>query len=291
MFCRLVLSLLLPIVAGTTSAVLAKDQPRAVILQPSSKWFLDYGEGHCRLARQFGTDKRTTVFYLEQYEPGNRFTVAVAGPDIVPERIRSPKFRFGPGGAEASSDQLKAISMDGYGHGFWATGMGLLPNANPSPATSTPVGSTSYTPGPIPVALAPEDATHIEYFEVLESNRLIVRLDLGAMSEPIKAMNTCTDELLTHWGIDVAEYRKRLRGPEPKTSPATWISNADYPPGLARKGIEGPVFFRLDVDKTGKPIGCHIQQSTEPKGFEEIICGQMMRNAQFEPAELARVAG
>ena len=278
------LSLLLLMSLGAADVAFAKDRPSMVVLQPSSNWYLDYADGYCRLARQFGVGDHKTVFYLEQYEPDNRFTVLVAGPDFVAEKVHRGKLRFGVDGAEALGERLKAKLMDGYGEGVSIGGMGLLPNANPLPGKRIPAGSTDYQAPPSPTSLAPADVAHISYFELLEGDRPVARLELGRMSEPVKAMNACTEELLTHWGIDVVANRTRKRAPEPTTSPATWISYSDYPKELLREGREGTVYFRLDVDETGKATGCHVQQSTRPDGFDEAVCKSLMRRARFEPA-------
>jgi len=153
------LALLLPV------ATVAREPLR---LEPSSKWHLDYAEGYCRLAREFGgAQGRKTVFYLEQYEPDNRFTVLVAGPGFAPEGIRDLAIRFGPGGAQAVAEQLRFVSANGYGTGVSMGRMGLLADASPPLAPPIPAGSTRYNPPARPSALTPDDAALITQFECL----------------------------------------------------------------------------------------------------------------------------
>ena len=89
---------------------------------------------------------------------------------------------------------------------------------------------------------------------------------------------------MTHWGIDVATQSSLRHGPLPTGNPGTWISDNNYPRDLVQNGSQGIVQFRLIVDPTGAPTSCHIQKSTRPVGFDDVVCAAMIRNARFEPA-------
>ena len=47
-------------------------------------------------------------------------------------------------------------------------------------------------------------------------------------------------------------------GPQPLTSPATWIATDDYPPLALREHRGGRVRFRLDVDTAGTVTNCLV---------------------------------
>jgi len=100
----------------------------------------------------------------------------------------------------------------------------------------------------------------------------------------VQALLTCTEELLTHWGIDVPAHRKLKQRPKPKNNPGSWLKPSDYPRDLVAKGAEGIVKFRLMVEETGKVSSCHVQQSTRPAGFDKAVCDTIGRRARFEPA-------
>ena len=145
-------------------------------------------------------------------------------------------------------------------------------------------GTTNYRAPPMLRTLDPADVAHLSSFELVEEDSHVARLMLGGMGEPIKALNACTDELLTHWGIDVAAHKTRSRGVIPKSNPGAWISAGDYPIDLMRAGTQGVVHFRLDVDERGRATRCSIQQSTRPAEFDRVVCSKISRNARFEPA-------
>ncbi len=98
------------------------------------------------------------------------------------------------------------------------------------------------------------------------------------------ALSRCTDELLEHWGIDVAAHKTLRRKTTPIGSPARWITPQDYPLPLLSKGDQSIIQFRLTVDSTGKPTGCHIQTEMKPAGFNDVVCAALMKRAKFLPA-------
>ena len=213
----------------------AEPQP-PVVLEPSSPWLLDYAEDYCRLARQFGGSGHETIFYIEQYEPSDRFSVLVAGPDFDSKNLTKPALRFGPAGGTKSHEAIAGASIAKYGSGALASSMTLLPDPDDSLTASERARQWLEREGEIKQPLDPADAERIVWFEMLEKNRILGRLALGSMREPVRALNACTDELLSHWGIDVAKHRARSRAVAPKRNPATWIGPNDYPTDLLRKG-------------------------------------------------------
>tara|TARA_R110000824_G_scaffold48565_7_gene137099 strand:- start:1821 stop:2456 length:636 start_codon:yes stop_codon:yes gene_type:complete len=111
-----------------------------------------------------------------------------------------------------------------------------------------------------------------------------VILQLGAMEKPLAALSTCMDELLTHWGIDVEKHRNLTLPARPDGNPGRWVNAADYPSGMLARGKEAIVHFRLSVDGNGDATDCHIQQSTRPKAFDDVVCRSLMKRAKFLPA-------
>src|SRR5690606_10243530 len=92
------------------------------------------------------------------------------------------------------------------------------------------------------------------------------------------------DQLLGEWGLDVARHKSLSARAQPITSPASWMTNDDYPRHLAERGVRGIVNFRLMIDADGGVTACHIQQSTRPAEFDEAACKGLMLRAKFKPA-------
>jgi TonB family protein len=64
----------------------------------------------------------------------------------------------------------------------------------------------------------------------------------------------------------------------------SWFSADDYPAEAVKQGIEGSVFFEVDVDATGKPTACRIGASSGSQILDEATCKAVLARAKFEPA-------
>jgi len=132
--------------------------------------------------------------------------------------------------------------------------------------------------------VTPEREAAISNFSIMGLSRSPIVLELGPMGKPMAALNTCTEELLTHWGLDLTRHQKRSKDVEPVGSPGNWLRSSDYPREMIRGLKQGVVQFRLMVSAEGKPTSCHIQSSTKPDEFEDAVCKALMKRASFSPA-------
>jgi outer membrane biosynthesis protein TonB len=104
------------------------------------------------------------------------------------------------------------------------------------------------------------------------------------MRAPLAALDTCIDNLLTSWGIDVEKHKTLSQQTKPLKSPAKWVVSSDYPVGMLSAGQPALVNFRLSIGPDGAPTGCYIQATTRPKEFDNAVCKSVMKRARFSPA-------
>ena len=278
--------------AGSALAASAADKsgPEPLTLKPASEWNLDYAADKCRLARAFGTGDEQVIFFIERYDPGDAFFLLVSGKPLARFSEERAKLAFGPDGYETAHPLLDGKL--GEQPAFMTSGMTLVevPGTEENHKSSRTRSnynrfSDSLDDADVLLqALTPEQEAAINWFEVSQRGMRPIRLSLGTMGKPMAAMRACIDELIGHWGIDVAAHRTLTRAVTPKTSPADWIGYRDYPTNLLAKGAQGLVQFRLLVGVDGKPTDCFIQESTRPKGFDDAVCAAMMKRARFDPA-------
>lgn len=265
------------------SPAAAQDEP--LMLQPTSDWHLDYADDSCRLLRQFGEGDNQSMFYIERYEPGDQFFLVIAGKPFEGRASAKDAARFGPGGYEFVG-YLPEGKIGKYETALLLSGLQLLPSE--APIVKTKVRQTAaQVPDDTDIfgqEASAADESRISWFEIDRRSGQSVRVNLGSMGEPLAAMRRCTDELLTHWGIDLEAHRKLTRAASPRGNPGTWVTDNDYPRDLIRKGEQGIVQFRLSIGANGRPTQCHIQRSTRPIGFDTAVCDALMRRARFEPA-------
>ena len=79
-----------------------------------------------------------------------------------------------------------------------------------------------------------------------------------------------------------ANFAPRLAVPH--GSPASWISNDDYPARALRNEDEGLARYRLVIATTGKVTACEITASSGSNELDRETCRLLTRRAQFEPA-------
>jgi hypothetical protein len=277
--------LVLAIAAWSFSApATSASAPR--ILEPSSKWQLNFADDSCQLGRFFGTGDDRTLFVMERYQPGDEFYLAVAGKPMKSVQNRKRvNLAFGP-------------HFEGYDSGFNTGSMGDLEPAIFITQTSLDRSGrddeqdkdsdeTSMSSGPGPdgqrVTAAEED--DVQWLDLAPyRGGKTLRLALGAMGKPLTMMRQCTDELLSHWGIDVAAHRTLSRQTEPIGSPGRWMDSDDFPSNALARGERGLVFFRLDVDEEGKVTGCHIQRLAGREEFKMAVCKAITKHAKSTPA-------
>lgn len=70
--------------------------------------------------------------------------------------------------------------------------------------------------------------------------------------------------------------------PQPRTSPAAWLSDADYPSRAQREERSGTVGYKLDVAADGRVTGCQVIKSSGHADLDEATCRLLPRRARFE---------
>lgn len=261
----------------------AKSEAETV-LRASSPWSLDYSKDSCRVGRSFGTGEQRTVLQLTQFEPNHSFMLAIAGGGLG-KRISSDRVRvqFGPMHDQIADNTPSEGTIGDLEPGLiWPTmAVRMTEQAPPSFKAEDQERIAQFKPAD-PVTL--QDEAKVEWIEVSVGAKPRVRLETGPMGELFAALKTCSEELLTDWGLDLERHRNASRDVVPLKAPARWIGPGDYPNGELRDGSQALVYFRLMVDEEGKASSCHIQQSGYSEAFDRSVCAAMMRNARFDPA-------
>jgi len=269
---------------AVASPVWASSRDEPVVLEPTSQWNVNYGADFCRLTRKFGTGKDEIVMLLDRYAPGDSFRLMLIGaPTDAAKQPGTAKLRFGSAFAEQEVQFASGLWGDNIPAWIFTGPMRIRPRTADEQQRyeqARDLYGTDVTGGEITEA---EEAmvTEVHIGRPLRSPYL---LRTGSMRPAFAALRACTDELITHWGIDVARHKDQSIPPKPVNSPARWATWQDYPSTMLANGKQGIVHFRLTVGEDGKPTACHIQQSTRPKDFDDAVCKAMMRRARFEPA-------
>lgn len=268
-------------IATTPATANAKEPLR---LAPSSNWHVDYADDSCRMARSFGEGDQKVLLIAERYRPGDSLRLSFIGkPTFSGPDQGIAKIRFGPAEPVLEISYFPASVDKGTPALVIRHNVRIAPRSAEEFAAyqaAVKAGKTDFKFSEI----TPEQEAAVAYIEVGGAIRRPFRLETGSLGPPLAALRKCTDELLEHWGIDVAKHASLTREATPTSRPGTWVSSADYPFAMAAVGKRAIVQFRLSIDPAGTPTACHIQQSTRPKEFDDAVCSAVIRRAKFDPA-------
>lgn len=270
--------------ALVSSAALAEDAGPPV-LAPTSQWNISYDEDSCRLLRMFGTGDDRTVFYIERYEPGDKFFMVVAGNGINKRSSIPTTVRFGPSG-KTIDDNRTYGDLGDFGPAILINEASLAELGDSESAAEAEFDQQALATDTdiFGQVLGPDQERAVSWLEVKSGTKKPFRLALGPMDKPMEAMRKCTADLVTNWGFDLAALRGMSRAPVPVNSPGAWLTAKDYPGTALGRGQQGIVQVRLAVGTDGSPQSCHIQKSTRPVEFDEAVCRGLMKRARFHPA-------
>lgn len=261
--------------------VAAKEPLR---LKPASKWNVHYADDSCRMARSFGEGDQKVVLLIDRYQPGDALRLSFVGkPAYTSLNEGVVRIRFGPAEIEQEAEFYPAKMADKTPSLVIRGNVRIAPySPEVRAASEAALKAKRYDFEWPPVT--PEQEAAVTFIEVKRSIRQPFILETGSLGAPLAALEKCTDELLNHWGIDVAKHAALSRKLKPLSNPGEWMKSRDYPLPMLLSGKRAIVHFRLNVDAAGKPTACHIQQSTRPKAFDDAVCKAIMRNAEFDPA-------
>lgn len=224
--------------------------------------------------------KQKIILSIEQDSPGSSFRMTLAGPMLGRQDQKGDaSLTFG---AMPEQKILFFPGTIGKDEPAWIFGdaVRIKPKTAEELAAIEAVGYSDRPGNDITAA----DEAAVTSLLVGRPLRTPIRLMTGPMNAAFTAMRKCTDELLGHWGIDVARHRELSRWALPADNPGKWLRSSDYPADMLAKSQPGIVRFRLSVGADGVPTACHIQRSTNSEGFDDAVCKGVMRRARFTPA-------
>ena len=251
-------------------------------LQPTSQWVVEYAADTCRLAREFGEGNQRVTIFFEQFVPGDIFHLTFVGRAFGGAQPVKAAIRFGPN-EKLDPDNRVTLATVGSAPAILLGGfqrLAPITEAEFAAARAAAKNDLHYEYAPIGTARE-RAATWLELGKVLPFD---IVLATGPMDRPLAALRQCSWDTVKSWGLSIEEQKTLTRHVQPLTPGQTWFKQSDYPAAMLKEGYEGNVNFRVIVDADGKPVSCHVQSSTRPQAFDDIVCRQVMKNAKFRPA-------
>lgn len=260
--------------AGTAQA---QDAPR--VFTQDGSWSLDYGDDYCRLAANFINGSDRVALAIERIQPGTGMRLALVGNAISTYRGADEiGLRYLPQGAERKLRYVKSEVGGGEQYLLFDN----VPLADPAPIAP---GMPPAPPPPYDRAAERATGKGITGFALGSGLTAPVEVRTGAMSGPIQALQTCTDDMLASWGLDAAKHQTLKKPALPAESTAGWLPAGTIPFGDFPRLGGGMNQFRMMVDATGKPTACHVHFPSLDVAKNQQICATLMEKGKFTPAE------
>jgi len=119
--------------------------------------------------------------------------------------------------------------------------------------------------------------------EAQEAPRMHVRLTNfpGVMT----TLKDCEAGLLATWGLSRETQKVLATFPKPKAPVASYFSGDDYPSKALSRDAVGTIEARVTVNPDGKPVDCHIMQTSGHKDLDDVTCADMVKRGRFKPAQ------
>jgi hypothetical protein len=258
--------------AGAAHA--ADASPR--VFKPAGAWTADYGEDYCRLARSFSDGTNQISLAMERVQPNDYVRVVLVGEGIKYYRTATQMgYRFLPASDDRKTPFLKSDTPDGHQY----FNLGLIE------ISKTPKLPEPGMPPPL-YSRADEQAFAAQIDGILLTDGLTeqIELDTGALKPVIAALQSCTDDLLKYWELDVAKHQTETQAAYPDGDTSKWVPLGTIGFGDFPKLGGAANLVRLMVDANGKPTDCKIHEPSLDQATNDKICAALMKNAKFHPA-------
>ena len=251
------------------------------MLEPSSHWELDYAEDSCALRRMFGEGEQQTQLEMRRYQPGAQLESTIASKAKMPRKSMNLalggnflRVRLGEGKWAERYAMTAEFGDDFHGVIFDHSLSGSPPDLDDE--------RKGWTGSHIETLAAAETAaaTNADSLTVSGAFRDDLTLKTGSLKAPIAALNSCIDDLLAHWGLDVPAHKTRSRSAGPIDLAGRFIVE----PPAKRLGRWGPARVRLAVSETGQVTECRVTLPPGDGPSEEIACARIREEFEFEPA-------
>ncbi|MEO0590893.1 MAG: TonB family protein [Pseudomonadota bacterium] len=242
------------------------------VLSPSSQWNVNFGETNCRLSRFFGDGEDRHILFFEQYRPSAQLGMTVAGASMKRFRSRSRTHLQVNEAQEPLRTEPYKGDVTEIGPALVFSSLSLDANApeDDEEADQLPQLDTQF-------------ADAVQFVSLKQGSRT-VRLDTGPLGEAFLVLNTCTQDMVTSWGLDIEKHLTATR--LPKWSNEVSVVRrivARYPNKALRRGEQAILQMRVIVDESGKVTSCTIDEATTAGAVESPACKEMA-NAKFDPA-------
>lgn len=255
--------------------VQAQDAPPRVFNQ-NGAWALDYGDDYCRLAGNFTNGADRIALAIERIEPGTSMRVALVGNALKLFR-RASEIGVTLTPATAERKLRYVVSKVGDEQYVLFDGLTLAEPAAQPPAPGTP-------PALYDRAAEAALAKGVTGLRLGSGLTEAIEVHTGPLGAGVKALQSCTDDMVASWGLDAAKHLTLRKAAAPAGPTAGWLPQGTVPFGDFAKLAGGMNQLRVMVDASGKATECKVHWASLDAGKNQQICATVLERGTFTPA-------
>lgn len=248
-------------------------------LEKSSAWVMDYAESNCRLWATFGEgEQKSTLEFAAPSQSSSGVDVLVYPSTLSDQGLKLSWTKIGEKADAKGVYQIKFATGTGedgsgllFGAGLGHDATGLLDD--PSAEDFQPASEKE----------AAEKA--VEGLFLTDGSGKEVAYMTGGLKAPLDALRSCTDNLLSGFGVDPVALRSRSRSAA-RSDWEEWRAKmiSAYPTEALRNGEEGVVWFLAVINEKGRAEQCHVTRNLASETIAETTCKNLRRYGRFTPA-------
>jgi len=258
-------------------SVPANAENDGLTLEPSADWRFREYDDRCRASRVFGEGENRTTLWIEQGGEEPNYNVTLIGRPLRHPYGGGVHIQFG----EQPETIRSYIALES------SRGRPVLMMYGVTVTPPEPDQQRGEDAPPIELDFDRDVAASITTLRMRTSIVEPLNLELGSLDEPLTFLDQCGLKI----SALLSEAGRALTGeatpPIPIESARDWIRDGDYPNYLVAAQMQGRLTIRLTVNSAGRPSSCFVTQSNKPQLFDDVVCLNLMKRAEFEPARNA----
>lgn len=261
--------------AGLIAAPVQAQDAAPRVFNQDGAWALDYGDDYCRLAGNFTNGGDRIALAIERIEPGTAMRVALVGNALKLFR-RASEIGVALTPATTERKLRYVVSTVGDEQYVLFDRVTLAEPAAP-PAPGTP-------PAPYDRAAEAALAKGVTGLRLGSGLNGPVEVHTGPLGAGIKALQSCADDMVKSWGLDVARHQTLSKPAAPAGPTAGWLPQGTVPFGDFNKLAGGMNQLRVMIDPTGKATECKVHWASLDAAKNQQICATVLQRGTFTPA-------
>lgn len=236
-------------------AAAAVPTPLPPLLQPTSKWNVDYGDAHCIAMRDYGTPQAPLLLAFKPSPIGDVMQVSIVRP-----------------GGKNTVNQYPGAMTVGDAPQVPISVLGFAAKSGKKRVSSVNLPLALYRPLRGAASVRLQSAGEMDY-----------RFALSNLDAVARTLDDCVASLRKLWNIG-AESRAIAQPAASKKPLHTLFSTYDYPRVALSAQASGLVELMTLIDETGKVASCMVIGSSGLASLDAQSCAVITARAHYTPA-------